>query len=195
MNARAPTITEMMENTGESGTETGTHEMPPFNDEKALDALVELMHDVPERQLHSVAIADSKLVQILAAAGIVIGLAINAIGTSDISLDAKVCLSVAVGLFLLTAISAGWGLWPRPYEVARKPNHFFYEPKYRNQPAAVVKEHVLGMVADSYQRNVERLGLKKRAIRCALIWTVLEVVCVALAVLPAPVALTARSRP
>jgi hypothetical protein len=108
---------------------------------ETLDFIFDLSHTAPERQLAAAEALDSKLFQLFAVGGVVIGLAATGNGKAGLLLAATVA-------YVVLAIAAVYGLWVRKLRVSRHPDQLWNE--FWQESVADIKVAILADVSSAY---------------------------------------------
>jgi hypothetical protein len=136
---------------------------------ETLDFIFDFVRGAPERQLAAAEALDSKLFQLFAIGGVVIGLAATGNGNAGLLVAAGVAYTVL-------AISALYGLWVRQLRVSRHPDQLWNESW--QESVADIKHAIIDDVSSSYVENRRHLVTKRWALRFALVATAAEVLLV-----------------
>ncbi len=138
------------------------------------DFLLEYVRDAPERQLSAADAVHATLVQVFAAASVVVGL----VALADFSPWYIVGAGAAyAGVALSTVI----GLWSRNFQTTRYPD-VLWSQYYMDSPAAI-KLELVAKIADVYPKNREILKFKHWALVGALTSLAVEVGFIVVAVI------------
>jgi hypothetical protein len=155
-------------------------------DAKTVEALYELVKDVPERQIDGGAALDTKMVQIFSAASIVIGL--TALSFSGASAPGGVAVTtllvMAMMAYVATAYVAFQHLRPKRYKRLKYDSIWLYCWALRPDQA---RHTVITKATEAFTHNAPILEGKAYTIRAVLITLGSEVVLVALALISARV--------
>jgi hypothetical protein len=155
-------------------------------DAKTVEALYELVKDVPERQIDGGAALDTKMVQILSAASIVIGL--TALSFSGASAPGGVAVTtllvMAMMAYVATAYVAFQHLRPKRYKRLKYDSIWRYCWALKPDQA---QHTVITKATEAFNHNAPILEGKSYTIRAVLITLGSEVVLVALALISARV--------
>lgn len=144
-------------------------EPEPSINRETLKLLVDLAKDTPGEQVRLGASMDGKLVQVFAAATILIGLAATASGNDAIP---SYLVFAAVGAYVGTAAASIYGLWVRTMRVSDTPNELW--TKLYDVDPDDARHSVIADLADGYPENEGTLDCKRLALKIALILTGVE---------------------
>ncbi len=151
---------------------------PDKASDETLDLLFDVVRDAPERQLRAQEVLDGKIVQVFAAATVILGLAGISGGVAET--DAPSCLILAaLGFYAIASGAAGYAIWPRSYRVTRHADVLWRE--YRDAPPRTIREAMVADAAAAYPHNAGLLRRKLRALSVALAATALEAAAVVFA--------------
>lgn len=145
-----------------------------------LDLIYQHIKDAPERQGQDWRDLDTKAVQTLAVASVVMGLA-GVSSAQHHALPATILLFVALAAYVTAAVCAGRALWPVAYEPARYATTLWDDFSWR--PPDEVKHGLVEGIAEEYKTNLATLARKGRAVKLAMVATTAVVVLVVAAVL------------
>jgi phage shock protein PspC (stress-responsive transcriptional regulator) len=151
-------------------------EVPPGT----LDLIYEHIKDAPDQQSSDWRDLDSKAVQVLAVASVVMGLA-GVSSSQHRALPATILLFMALAAYVAAAVFAARGVWPRAYEPARFAATLWED--FWQYPPDEVKHGLVEGIAEAYQRNDVALNRKVAAVKVAMLATAAEVVLVVAATL------------
>jgi hypothetical protein len=119
---------------------------------ETLDFIFDFVRGAPERQLVAAEALDSKLFQLFAIGGVIIGLAATGNGNAGLLVAAGVAYTVL-------AISALYGLWVRQLRVSRHPDQLWNE--FWQECVADIKHAIIDDVSSSYVENRRHLVTKR----------------------------------
>jgi hypothetical protein len=143
---------------------------------ETLDFIFDFVRGAPERQLVAAEALDSKLFQLFAVGGVVIGLAATGNGNGGL-------LAAAGAAYVALAISALYGLWIRQLRVSRHPDQLWNE--FWQESVTDIKHAIIDDVSSGYAENRRHLAAKRWALRFALVAIAAEVIFVASALIAA----------
>lgn len=143
--------------------------------DETLDFIYQHVVDSPERQLKAADSADSKLVQVFAAASIVLGVVL-----ATRTLPTGYVIAVAV-CYALAAGAAGYGLWTREFKIARYPAVLWNS--YRTDTPRNIKIKLVRKIAKNHSHNCDQLHDKARALQFVVGATALEALIFALGII------------
>ena len=145
--------------------------------DETLDFIFDFVRDAPDQQLASADALDSKMVQVFAVAGVIVGLA--AAGLSSKSTVVGLILAVSIAAFVVAAVASGYALWVREMRSNRHADEIWRD--YWNEPPREIKHAIVADTADAYSANKRSLERKARAMRAAFLAAGVEVVLVGFA--------------
>lgn len=167
------------------GTMTTTIDSPQQPSKETVHFIFEATKDAVERQMRDFEAFDTKMVQIFAAASVIIGLA--GFGRATVAGGWLVTLLLfgAVLAYLGTAFLAFQHLQPKT--VKRVPLSDLWETHWRREPAQI-EYALVEAINEAAVENRPVLDAKASRIRWAVLTTATEVGCVGLAVIASLVA-------
>lgn len=150
-------------------------ESPPLLAPETLDFIFEHVRDAPDKQVSAQENLDSKIVQVFAAAGVVLGLA----GLSDISGRGGTpgaLLVVAVIAFVVVAAVTFYSIWARRFRVTSHVQEL-WQHHWTKSPDAL-RHMIVADAVRAYAANGVLIRRKSHALSVALAAVAVEVVCV-----------------
>ena len=156
-------------------------EMEKLPQEDTLNFVYAHTKDATERQVADIAGLEGKMVQLLAAGSVVIGLAGLSTNRAAYSGSPLFLLFMGVVTYLLLAITAILQLWPRG--VRRSIHADILWPNYWDVSPIEIKHALVQDISDAYQENAKLLGYKKIAVVVGLGLIAFEVTAVGTAIL------------
>lgn len=153
-------------------------------DPETLTFILDWTKDAPERQVRDGEASDTKMVQILGAASIVIGLTGIANRTAS-SAPSWVMFGLLVALAIYAALAciAVAQLWPKRFQRSAQADELF--PNYWADDVQTVRHALAHNVSEAYRFNKAVLAQKKERVCWALGLLALQVVVVGVTVISA----------
>lgn len=145
----------------------------------SLEFILEHIRDAPEKQIQAIDTLDSKMIQIFAAASIVIGLTGFGSASGAGTLDAMP-LVLALIAYISVAVVAIVHLWPKYIRWNLHADSLW--PAYGNYDVEEIRAVLAQDTSEAYAYNNRILNGKSNTILMALIGTGLEVVLVGIAI-------------
>lgn len=139
------------------------HERSPT---ETLDLLFELVKDSPQADLRAVDAVDGKIVQVFAAAAVL--LALPAAGNLDSDCwVVALLIGSAVAAFAYLALETIRGLWRREFRTTISPTQLW--ESYWSDDVATIKEALVADVAAGWPENDRHLRAKRKVLNRVLI--------------------------
>jgi hypothetical protein len=158
----------------------------PRVDPETLEFIYEATKEAPERQIAAGAALDTKIVQVLTAASVVMGFTGISSGWRPGSMSITGLLIGALAAYTAIAVFAIVQMWPTGFRQSRAAGQLW--PKHWHESPSVIRHDLVADIHSSYVGNVHVLRRKAWTLYLSLVALAVEVGLVGAAVIVARLA-------